>query len=86
MEKMVCIDGLPSLMTSAELISLCSPYGSVESAEIMTDAAGQSLEYGIVRMASAEEAEAVVGGLDQLDRFGTILYAARLSVEFAIAS
>lgn len=86
METIVCVDGLAPWMTSTDLRTLCARYGTVRSAEVITDEAGQSLEYGFVKMATTEEADDVVGGLDGLDRFGTVLYAARLSPELALAS
>ena len=86
METIVCVDGLAPWMTSADLHALCARYGIVESAEVITDEAGESLEYGFVKMATVEQADDVVGGLDGLDRYGTVLYAARLSPELALAS
>ena len=77
MEKTLCVDGLPSWMTSVQLKELCAPYGRVESARVVCDAYGVSMSYGFVQMETAEEAEGVVQGLDGCDRFGALIYVAR---------
>jgi RNA recognition motif. (a.k.a. RRM, RBD, or RNP domain) len=77
MHMTLCLDGLPTWMTSTQVADLCTPYGSVQSARVVCDAYGASMNYGFVQMATVEEAEGVVQALDGCDRFGGLLYVAR---------
>lgn len=77
MEKTVCLDGLPSWMTSAQLADLCARYGPVRSARVVCDAYGGSMNYGFVEMTTVNDAEEVVQALDGSDRFGAAVYVAR---------
>ena len=77
MDMTLCLDGLPTWMTSTQVAELCAPYGSVQSARVVYDAYGASMNYGFVQMATLEAAEGVVQALDGCDRFGSLLYVAR---------
>jgi RNA recognition motif-containing protein len=77
MYKTLCVDGLPSRITSAQLADLCAPYGRVQFARVVCDAYGASMNYGFVQMATVEDAEGVVQALNGCDRFGVLLYVAR---------
>jgi RNA recognition motif-containing protein len=77
MHMTLCLDGLPTWMTSTQVAELCAPYGSVQSARVVCDAYGASMNYGFVQMATVEQAEGVVQALDGCDRFGSLLYVAR---------
>ena len=77
MYKTLCVDGLPSWITSVQLAELCAPYGIVQSARIVHDAYGASMNYGFVQMATVKDAEEVVQALNGCDRFGGLLYVAR---------
>lgn len=77
MYKTLCVDGLPSRITSVQLAELCARYGIVQSARVVCDAYGASMNYGFVQMATVEDAEAVVQALNGCDRFGALLYVAR---------
>jgi RNA recognition motif-containing protein len=77
MHMTLCLDGLPSWMASAQLADLCAAYGRVQSARVVCDAYGASMNYGFVQMATVEEAEGVVQALNGCDRFGSLLYVAR---------
>jgi RNA recognition motif-containing protein len=50
------IDALPQSYTEEQLQSLFQPYGSVSSVSIVRAPDGQSLGFGYVTMASAEDA------------------------------
>jgi RNA recognition motif-containing protein len=86
MYKTLCVDGLPSRITSAQLAELCAPYGSVQSARVVCDAYGTSMNYGFVQMATVEDAEGVVQALNGCDRFGALLYVARTYPRLSQAS
>jgi RNA recognition motif-containing protein len=77
MYKTLCVDGLPPRITSAQLADLCAPYGQVQSARVVCDAYGASMNYGFVQMATVGDAEEVVQALNGCDRFGALLYVAR---------
>jgi hypothetical protein len=64
-------------MVSAQLADLCAPYGRVQSARVVCDAYGASMNYGFVQMTTTQEAEGVVHALNGCDRFGALLYVAR---------
>ena len=55
------------------MCSLCS----VQSARVVCDAYGASMNYGFVQMATVEQAEEVVQALGGCDLFGTLPYVAR---------
>jgi RNA recognition motif-containing protein len=51
--------------TSSDLEQLCSPHGTVQSAEVISDRdSGRSKGFGFVQMASDEEAQAVIAALN----------------------
>lgn len=77
MHRTLCLDGLPSWMISAQLRDLCAPYGTVQTARVVCDAYGASMNYGFVQMATVEDAEEVMQSLNGCDRFGVFLYVAR---------
>ena len=54
-----------------------APYGTVQTARVVCDAYGASMNYGFVQMATVAEAEEVVQSLNGCDRFGAFLYVAR---------
>jgi cobalamin biosynthesis protein CbiD len=69
-------------MTSSQLNLLCQIHGKTVSAEVVTDAHGRSLEFGIAEMESEEDAREVIvalDGTDELDGTSRILYVARIS-------
>ena len=51
--------------TSSQLNELCTPHGTVESAEVVTDRdTGRSRGFGFVQMASSDEAQAAIDALN----------------------
>lgn len=82
MSHALCLDGLPLWMTSSQLHLLCELYGHTTSAEVITDIAGRSLQFGIAEMASQDDAREVIAaldGTDELDGTSRIVYVARIS-------
>ena len=69
------IDPLPFSFTSADLSSLVRPFGRVISARVVCDALGQSLQFGYVKMETAEAADEVYRNLN-----GTVLDGEKLTV------
>src|SRR6266542_2534751 len=68
------VAGLPYSTSSERLRETFVPFGSVESASVVTDRdTGRSRGFGFVEMATAEEAKAAVGALN-----GTELDARRI--------
>ena len=81
MSHTLCLDGLPSWMTSSQLHLLCIFYGHTISAQIITDTEGRSLQFGIAEMASEEDARQVVmalDGMDELDGTSRLVYVAQM--------
>ncbi len=73
------VAGLPYSTSSERLRETFVPFGSVESASVVTDRdTGRSRGFGFVEMATAEEAKAAVGALN-----GTELDGRRIKVELA---
>jgi cold-inducible RNA-binding protein len=61
-------------VTSSDLEQLCSPHGSVTSAEVIQDRdSGRSKGFGFVQMASDSEAQAVIAALSGQQHDGRAL-------------
>ena len=61
-------------VSSSDLQELFSQYGSVESAEVISDrATGRSKGFGFVEMSSDSEAQAAIDGLNGKDHEGRAL-------------
>ena len=69
------IDSLPREFTSADLVALLQPFGTVVSAEIVYDSLGYSLRFGRAEMQTEEEADNVVKHLH-----GKVFHGATLTV------
>ena len=70
MGAQIYIGGLPYAATESQLQTLFAPYGTVESARIMTDKfTGQSRGFGFVEMSTGQEAQSAIAALHstQLD-------------------
>jgi RNA recognition motif-containing protein len=78
MDRTLSIEQLPFWFTDSDLNYLCSTYGQVVSARIITDAKGRSLRYGIVEMTSSEEVDRIKEALDGAELFGYPLQVTRL--------
>jgi cold-inducible RNA-binding protein len=75
----IFVGGLSFSSSSQRLHETFGRFGSVESASVVTDRdSGRSRGFGFVEMATAEEANAAVAGLD-----GTELDGRRIKVELA---
>jgi len=65
MAKKLYVGNLSYTSTSDELERLFSPFGTVQSAEVITDrATGQSKGFGFVEMGSDQEAQSAISALD----------------------
>ena len=59
------VGGLPLSTSDAQLTAMFSPYGTVESAKVITDkSTGQSRGFGFVEMGSASEAQSAIAALN----------------------
>ena len=68
--KMYC-GNLSYNVSSSDLEQLFSQFGSVESAEVITDRdTGRSKGFGFVEMASEAEAQAAINGLNETEHNG----------------
>ena len=66
MKKSLFVAGLDFAITDDGLKELFSPYGTVESAKVITDKySGQSRGFGFVDMSSQAEAEACISNLNE---------------------
>lgn len=65
MSTKLYVGSLPYSTTDAQLTDLFSQYGTVESAKVITDKfTGQSRGFGFVEMATGEEAQRAIDGLN----------------------
>ena len=70
MGSKIYVGGLPYSTTEQKLNDLFAPYGTVESARVITDrSTGQSRGFGFVEMSASEEAKKAIAELNgtQLD-------------------
>jgi len=74
MGKKLYVGNLPYSVSSADLERMLSEYGTVESAEVISDrATGRSKGFGFVEMSSDEEANAAIEALNGQDQGGRAL-------------
>lgn len=74
MGKKLYVGNLPYSVSSADLERMLSEYGTVESAEVISDrATGRSKGFGFVEMGSDEEANAAIEALNGQDHGGRAL-------------
>ena len=67
----IFVSGLSYSLSSEELSSLFSQFGTVESAKVVTDRdTGRSRGFGFVEMPVEEEARQAISQLDQSDQKG----------------
>lgn len=67
------VDGLSPSFSTQHLKDLFSPFGTVLSAWVITDPAGQSLRMGEVEMSTPREAQKALGKLHRSYVQGTLL-------------
>ena len=71
--KLYC-GNLPYNISSADLEQLFAPFGSVESAQVISDRdTGRSKGFGFVEMATDAEAQAAINGLNETEHDGRAL-------------
>jgi RNA recognition motif-containing protein len=69
--KRLYIGNLPSSVSSSELRDWFTPFGTVQSAEVVTDNnTGRSKGFGFVEMDSEAQAQAAILGLNDLEHEG----------------
>ncbi len=74
MGKKLYVGNLPYTVTSADLERMLSEYGTVESAEVISDrATGRSKGFGFVEMGNEDEAQAAIEALNGQDQGGRAL-------------
>lgn len=72
--KKIYVGNFPFSMTDPELRSLFEPYGTVESASVVTDRdTGRSRGFGFVSMTNDEEADRAMAALNGKDFGGRAL-------------
>lgn len=69
------LDGLPPLFSTQQLMDLLAPFGTVLSALVMIDPAGESLRIGKVEMSTPQEAERAMQKLHRSHVQGRLLLA-----------
>ncbi|MBI4400937.1 MAG: RNA-binding protein [Nitrospirae bacterium] len=74
MGSKIYVGGLPYSATEQQLSELFAPYGTVESARVITDKfTGQSRGFGFVEMSTAEEAKKAIAALNATQMDGRTL-------------
>jgi cold-inducible RNA-binding protein len=72
--KKIYVGNFPFSMTDSELRSMFEPFGSVESASVVTDRdTGRSRGFGFVAMTNDEEADRAMAALNGKDNGGRAL-------------
>lgn len=74
MAKKLYVGNLPWSFTSADLEAMFAPYGTVQSAEVVSDReTGRSRGFGFVEMESQQASEEAVRALNESDLQGRAL-------------
>lgn len=74
MGKKLYVGNLAYSVSSSDLETMLGQYGSVESAQVISDrSTGQSKGFGFVEMSSESEAQAAIEGLNGQDNEGRAL-------------
>jgi len=74
MGRKLYVGNLAYSVTASDLEKLFAPFGTVESAQVVTDrATGQSKGFGFVEMSSDQEAQAAIAGLNGQEVSGRAL-------------
>ena len=73
MASRIHINGLPVSFTNAQLRHIFVPFGTVEFAQVLTDAYGHGLGLGVVQMSCPEEVERVFSAQQLFEVEGTHL-------------
>jgi len=74
MAKKLYVGNLPYSVTDDELKNMFEPFGTVSSAQIITDReTGRAKGFGFVEMANDDEADKAISELDGLDNGGRAL-------------
>jgi len=74
MGSKIYVGGLPYSVTEQDLSEMFAPYGTVESARVITDKiTGQSRGFGFVEMSSAGEAQNAISSLNSTQMNGRTL-------------
>ncbi|MEX0712332.1 MAG: RNA-binding protein [Pirellulales bacterium] len=74
MAKKLYVGNLPWSFTSADLEAMFAPYGTVQSAEVVSDReTGRSRGFGFVEMESQQASEEAVRALNETDLQGRAL-------------
>jgi cold-inducible RNA-binding protein len=69
--KKLYVGNLPYTISSSDLEQLFSPYGQVQSAQVIEDReTGRSKGFGFVEMGSDKDAQAAIAGLNGQDHGG----------------
>ena len=74
MGKKLYVGNLPYSTSSSELQEMFAPFGTVQSAEVISDReTGRSKGFGFVEMGSDQEAEAAIAAMNGKDQGGRAL-------------
>ena len=74
MVSQLYVGNLSYNVTSSDLEQMCSPHGTVNSAEVIQDRdSGRSKGFGFVQMGSDDEAQAVIAALNGQEHDGRAL-------------
>ncbi len=74
MGSKIYVGGLPYSVTEQQLSEMFAPYGTVESARVITDkVTGQSRGFGFVEMSSESEAQSAISSLNSSQMNGRTL-------------
>ena len=74
MTKKLNVDNLTLGVNDSDLEALFAPHGTVQSAHVVTDPdTGRSKGYGIVEMATGDQAQAAIAALNGKDSNGNTL-------------
>ena len=70
MGKKMYVGNLSYNVQNADLEEMFAPYGTVESAEVISDHGGQSKGFGFVEMSTEDEAKAAIAALNGSEQGG----------------
>lgn len=83
MNGYLCVDQLPSCVTTSDLHHLLTEWGGVRHCQVATDSSGSSLGFAFIETTTTRDAEQILQNLDGVPLFGRTVRVSRFDIHRA---